>query len=95
MTHCKKELENGEIKAYRSILESEAVLKRNYQMMQLYAPSISPQTKQKIRYNVDEFAPMMNKTQFKAMMIEDGFGAVNFNDMFVCMKRIIADYGDK
>ena len=22
-------------------------------------------------------------------------GAVNFNDMFVCMKRIIADYGDK
>ena len=33
ITHCKKELEGGEIKAYRNILESEEMLKRNYQMM--------------------------------------------------------------
>ena len=91
--HCKSV--DSKAKVYSLIVEQRKVVEENYRLMQLYAPSMSPQTKQKIRFNADEFVPMMNKTQFKAMMIEDGFGVVNFNDMFVCMKRIIADYGDK
>ena len=59
--------------------------------MQLYAPSISVQGKQKLRYVIDNFEHELNQTAFKTMMIEDGFGVVDFTDLFASMKRIVAN----
>jgi len=59
--------------------------------MQLYTPSVSVQGRQKINYALDNFEPEFAKTTIKAMMIEDGFGVVNFVDMYAWMNKIVAD----
>ena len=91
ITHCKKELENGEIKAYRNILESEAVLKRNYQMMQLYAPMLSIDAKNLVNATLQDPDQSFNKTELIKMMIKDGFGEINFVDLFRHFNKIALD----
>ena len=81
----------GKVKAYDHVLEGQDIIKSNYRLMQLYVPSLSPQGKQKIDYVLENFEPELAKTTIKAMMIEDGFGAVNFNDLFVMTNKIVAD----
>jgi len=63
--------------------------------MQLYAPFISVQGKSQIRYAVNNFAPELIKTTFLSMMIQDGFGVVDFSDLLATMKRIVADSKQK
>lgn len=91
ITHCKKELENGEIKAYRNILESEDVLKRNYQMMQLYAPLLSIDEKNLVNATLQDPDQTFNKTELIKMMIKDGFGEINFVDLFRHFNKIALD----
>jgi len=58
-------------------------------MMQLYSPSISAQGVTKINYNIDNFDYFFNKTEFRKMMIEDGFGSTwSPNEMFQKFKKI-------
>ena len=59
--------------------------------MQLYAPSISVQGKTKLKYAVDNFVFEANFTEIRKMMIEDGFGAVDFSELFATIRRIVAD----
>jgi hypothetical protein len=59
--------------------------------MQLYTPSVSVQGRQKINYSLDNFEAEFAKTSIKTMMIEDGFGVVNFVDLFAAMNKIVAD----
>jgi len=80
-----------ELKVYKNIVEQRGTIEHNYKMMQLYAPSISVQGKQKLRYVIDNFEHELNQTAFKTMMIEDGFGVVDFTDLFASMKRIVAN----
>ena len=44
-----------------------------------------------INYALGNFKPEFAKTNVKAMMIEDGFGVVNFVDMYAWMNKIVAD----
>ena len=81
----------GKIKAYTSLVEHQDLIKDNYRLMQLYTPSLSVQGKQKIDFALENFEPELAKTNAKAMMIEDGFGAVNFTDLFAAMNKIVAD----
>ena len=81
----------GTIKAYTSVVEHQDLIKDNYRLMQLYTPSLSVQGKQKIDFALENFEPELAKTNAKAMMIEDGFGAVNFTDLFAAMNKIVAD----
>jgi DNA polymerase-1 len=89
MQYC--ENTESELKAYKSIIENKDLIQHNYKMMQLYSPSISVQGKQKLKYAIDNFIPELNQTEFRKMMIEDGFGAVDFSDLFASMKRIVAN----
>jgi|TARA_R110000796_G_scaffold20685_8_gene61387 DNA polymerase-1 len=91
ITHCKKELEGGEIKAYRNILESEEMLKRNYQMMQLYAPLLSIDEKNLVNATLQDPDQTFNKTELIKMMIKDGFGEINFVDLFRHFNKIALD----
>ncbi len=81
----------GTIKAYASVVEHQDLIEENYRLMQLYTPSLSVQGRQKIDFALENFEPELAKTNAKAMMIEDGFGAVNFTDLFAAMNKIVAD----
>jgi DNA polymerase-1 len=79
------------LKVHNSILDGRDVVESNYKIMQLYSPAISPQGKEKIRYAVEENEFDFNKTMVQKMMIEDGFGATDWSDLFQTMKRISLD----
>ena len=73
------------------ITENRELIEHNYKLMQLYAPSISVQGKKKLQYAVENFVFEANFTEVKKMMIEDGFGTVDFSELFATIKRIVAD----
>ena len=60
-------------------------------MMQLYSPSLSPQSKEEIRYAIEEAPQELNKTEALKMMNQDGFGVFDWSSLFQTMKRIAAD----
>jgi 5'-3' exonuclease len=91
--YCQKIDSN--LKAYKTIGENTDLIEQNYKLMQLYAPFISVQGKSQIRYAVNNFAPELIKTTFLSMMIQDGFGVVDFSDLLATMKRIVADSKQK
>lgn len=78
-------------KVHESILEGREVIHTNYKIMQLYSPAISPQGKEVIRFNIEENEYDFNKTQIQKMMLEDGFGAGDWSELFQTMKRISID----
>ena len=79
------------LKVHENIIEKQDLIKENYKLMQLYAPSISVQSKTKINYILDNFEPELNKTQMLKMMTEDGFGEYNWSGLFQTMKRFVVD----
>ena len=81
----------SKVKAYHSIVEGRETVAENYRLMQLYVPSISPQGTQKLNYALENFEPELGKTTMLTMMMEDGFGESNFNELFAMMRKIIVD----
>ena len=76
----------GKVKAYQNVIEHAQLIRDNYRIMQLYSPQISIQTKVEIENMFDTFEPQMNLFNFKKMMVQDGFGALNFSVLFDTMK---------
>lgn len=91
LSHCKKELEKKDIRAFKNILESEDVLKLNYQIMQLYAPILSIGAKNLISKTLKDPDHTFNKTELIKMMIKDGFGEINFIELFQHLNKISLD----
>jgi len=60
--------------------------------MQLYAPSLSPTAKEKIKYSIENLDFSLNKTAIRAMMIEDGFGAYDWTTLLQTFQRIISNH---
>ena len=77
------------IMAYSRIVEQFDKVASNYQVMQLYTPSISVQGRNKIRWVLDEFDYSFNKTQFLKMTIEDSFGSGDWTSLFSSLKDIL------
>ena len=88
---CYNALEEKELKAFRKIVKNVEVISHNYAMMQLYAPSLSPVSKQKVRYAVEEAEQLFNKTELQKMMITDGFGVWNWTSLEQNLKRIVQE----
>ena len=85
---------DSKVKAYENILEQIDKIKLNYDMMQLYSPSISIQGKSKIEYAFENFEYHFNKTEVRKMMIQDGFGVWNWNDLFQALNKIALVKGE-
>jgi len=85
--HCKQVESN--LKAYQNILENEDVIKENYKLMQLYSPSLSVQTKNKIKSVVKNTEMTFDKTRTDGMMLEDGISKTSWLDLFIAFKKII------
>jgi len=89
--HCKEQLEESSIRAYHNVLEKEEVLRRNYQMMQLYAPMLSISAKKTIKETFANPDLSFNQTNMLTMMMQDGFGEVNFSDLYAHCNKICLD----
>ena len=89
--YCKKMSAETNVKAYQKVLENEDILRRNYHMMQLYAPSLGIDAKKLIRETMKSPDLSFNKTELIKMMMKDGFGEINFIELFQNFNRISID----
>jgi 5'-3' exonuclease len=81
----------NQLKVHTAITENEELIKMNYSIMQLYSPLMSVQDRNKIRYALENFQFMFNKTEVEKMMIIDGFGAGNWSELYSTFRRICVD----
>ena len=78
-------------KAFLSVKENKQLIQSNYNLMQLYSPSLSVQTKQSVEWILDNFEHTFNKTQTQVMMLEDGINEISWSSMFEGFARIQRD----
>lgn len=86
MDSCKNE--SKPLTFHNSILEAESLIKDNYDMMQLYAPSLSIGVREKIRDIIDNYPASFNKTNLRKMMMEDGTGNFSWTELFADLNMI-------
>ena len=89
--HCTKSLESRSVKAYESVIENDELLKRNYKMMQLYSPLLTIDAKKQIRQTLADPDNSFNKTELIKMMMSDGFGEINFIELFRHFNKMSVD----
>ena len=93
MNHCNAMPKKS--KSIASILENRSLIEENYSLMQLYVPDISPIAAQKISYNINEFEPEFNRTEFVTMLARDGFHNVRLDTLLSMMKLIVNNSNTK
>ena len=84
-------LEETKVRTYEKVLEREHILRRNYKMMQLYAPSLGIEDKNIIRETIRDSDLLFNKTELIKMMMQDGFGEINFIELFQHFNKMCLD----
>ncbi len=87
--HCLET--DSKAKFFTNVLEHRDVIIENYKLMQLYAPALSLQCRDKVHYALDNFEYDYNKTEVIRMMNQDGFGVFNWDDLHATMNRIVLD----
>lgn len=91
LDYSKKMLQEKKLKVYENVVENFKSLKLNYEMMQLYAPLLSYQTKTAINNTLDEPELTFNRTEVKKKIIEDGLGDINLDEIFQIFNKIALD----
>ena len=89
--HCRSQLQDKPVRAYQNVLQNEDVLRRNYHMMQLYTPILSISAKNLIQETFKNPDLAFSKTGMLAMMMQDGFGEVNFSELCSHYNKICLD----
>jgi len=82
---------DSDIKLYKNICDNQDLIKENYKLMQLYSPSISIQDSQKIDYALNNSECTFQKTDIVKMMLQDGFGQNNWEELFIQMHKIVLE----
>jgi len=82
------ENQESNVKAFTAVCEKQELIKDNYDIMQLYVPSISVQTKRSVEWTIDNFNYEFNKTQMDIMMFEDGINDLSWFEMTAAFKKI-------
>ena len=85
----------AKLKVFKTIAESRKLIEHNYDMMQLYSPLISVQGKQTIDYALENFECDFHKTELLKLMIEDGFGELNWEELKTFLNKISRECNDK
>ena len=87
-----KECEQTEkpLLVHSRILDNVDLIKKNYSLMQLYSPSLSPTVKSKVNYALENAEMELNLTEFRKMMLEDGFAEWDNVDLISSMRKIVA-----
>lgn len=90
ISFCEEKREEHNLKVYTRIIEGENLIRQNYKIMQLYAPSISIQGKMRIDETLTGYTPEFNKTAMRAMMHKDGFGEVGLSDLVEKLNHMVS-----
>lgn len=90
LDECSKEGNN--LKVYKNILESETLIEENYNIMQLTAPQMSVQAKNRIDATFEEYEPHYNQTEVRKLMLQDGVLTVNMQDLEQKFNDIITSF---
>jgi 5'-3' exonuclease len=85
----------SKLKVYKTIAESKTLIEHNYQMMQLYSPLISVQGKQIIDHALENFECDFNKTELLRLMVEDGFGELNWEELKTFLNKISRECNER
>lgn len=85
------EQEEKKLVIHNRILENVSLIQKNYRLMQLYSPSLSPTVKSKINYILENADIEFNLTEIRKMMLEDGFGEWDNTDLSIAMRKIVAN----
>ncbi len=86
--HC--EAAEKPLLIHKRILENINLVKKNYKLMQLYSPSLSPTVKSKVNYILENTEMEFNLTEMRKMMMVDGFGEWDNSDLAIAMRRVVA-----
>jgi len=86
--------ENQNLKIYTNVIESEQLIKENYNIMQLSSPQVSPQSKNRIDETFEGYKPHYNQTEVRKLMIQDGVLTVNMQDLEQKFNDIITSFSD-
>ena len=79
----------SKIKLYDAVVENEKIIQENYQLVQLYLPSMQTNVRKSIKEVVEDYPYELNKLELDKMMIIDGFAALNsWVDLFAHLRRI-------
>ena len=89
------ETKESKLKVFKTIAESRKLIQHNYDMMQLYSPLISVQGKQTIDYALDNFECDFNKTELLRLMVEDGFGELNWEELKTFLNKISRECNER
>lgn len=79
----------SKIKLYDAVIENESMIHKNYQLVQLYMPSLQINVRKSIREVAEDYPYELNKLEIDKMMVVDGFAALNsWIDLFAHLRRI-------
>ena len=57
----------------------------NYEKMQLYTSTISPQGVTKLRYAIENDGLELNRTKIRTMLLKDGIGTLNIDELMLML----------
>lgn len=84
--HCENSEQN--IKVFDKIIEGKGLIEHNYNMMQLYVPKMSFQSKMLVKETIENFRGGLNRTEIIKMMQQDGFGELNWEDLRAGLNKV-------
>ena len=91
LEYCKEVLSEKKLKIYENVLKNKSTFETNYQMMQLYTPSLSINAKKEIRGTLKNAEMFFNKTAIVTMMVRDGFDDLDWRELQAFFRRIVLD----
>ncbi len=75
----------NKIKAYQNVLDNEEIIASNYEIMQLYTSTISPQGVNKLKYAIQNDGVDLNRTKIRTMLLKDGIGTLNIDELMLML----------
>lgn len=70
------------------MIEARKTIEKNYKLMNLTTINLSPQNARFIKESVGNYPLELNRTEMVKMMVQDGFAAMNWDDLYTSMNRI-------
>ena len=83
MSHAKNN--KNKIKAYQNVAENEEIIASNYEIMQLYTSTISPQGVNKLKYAIQNDGVTLNRSEIRKMLLKDGIGTLNIDELMLML----------
>lgn len=86
VSYCEEQ--ESKNKVYQKIVDNKDLILKNYNLMQLYNPTMSPNNCNFIRSSIEDFCYDFSKTEMLKKFFFDGLGDVDFEALFVYCKNV-------